>query len=430
MRTLIGFLLVVAFLAGAGLLAARYLKPAGPDIPTVQVRRGDFLVKTYTRGDLRAVNSSLVVAPTIMGGGLQITELPEMGATVKKGDVVLAFESADVQNHLEMHKWGLNEAAQQINSVQAVSAIREQSDRVDMMRAEFAVRRAELDVSRNELVSEIDAKKNLLTLEATRKRLEQEKQDMKSREKSSAADLAVFQERYNRESLDAKQAESDLDRITIRSPMDGMAGIRQNRGGDFMYPGMEVPDYAVGDPVGSGDTVLDVVDNSEMEVSGRIPETERGNLNEGQDVNIRLDALPGETFPGKVKRLAGITSRGQHSFDPTKSFDVVFSLTKQDSRLRSGLSSEVEIITERVQDAVYVPLQAVFEKEGKKWVFIRSDGKFLRQAVTTGRRSESQTLITSGLKGGEHIALLDPEARAAGGKKSKNPLASGPGSRM
>jgi hypothetical protein len=75
-------------------------------------------------------------------------------------------------------------------------------------------------------------------------------------------------------------------------------------------------------------------------------------------------------------------------------------------------------------------LQAVFEKEGKKWVFIRSDGKFLRQAVTTGRRSESQTLITSGLKGGEHIALLDPEARAAGGKKSKNPLASGPGSRM
>ena len=114
MRTLIGFLLVIAFLAGAGLLTARYLKPAGPDIPTVEVRRGDFLVKTYTRGDLRAVNSSLVVAPTIMGGGLQITELPEMGATVQKGDVVLAFDSADVQNHIEMHKWGLNEAAQQI----------------------------------------------------------------------------------------------------------------------------------------------------------------------------------------------------------------------------------------------------------------------------------------------------------------------------
>jgi len=419
---------VIAFLAGAGLLAARYLKPAGTDIPTVEVRRGDFLVKNYTRGDLRAVNSSLVVAPTIMGGGLQITELPEMGATVKKGDVVLAFDSADVQNHIEMHKWGLNEAAQQIKSVQVVSAIREQSERVDMMRAEFAVRRAELDVSRNELVSEIDAKKNLLTLEASRKRLEQEKQDVQSREKSSAADLAVYQERYNRESLDAKSAESDLNRITIRSPMDGMAGIRQNRAGES-YPGMEVPDYAVGDPVGSGDTVLDVVDNSEMEVGGRVPETERGNLNEGQDVNIRLDALPGETFPGKVKRLAGITSRG-HSFDPTKSFDVVFSLTKQDARLRSGLSAEVEIITERVKDAVYVPLQAVFEKEGKKWVFIRSDGKFLRQAVTTGRRSESQILITSGLKGSEHIALLDPEVRAASGKKSKNPLASGPGSRM
>jgi HlyD family secretion protein len=430
MRTLIAFLLVVAMLAGAGVLAARYFRPSAPDIPTVEVRRGEFLVKTYTRGDLRAVNTALILSPTIMGS-LQVTELPEMGATLQKGDVALAFDSADVQNHLDMHKWELAEAEQSIKANQANSAIREQTDRVDLMRAEFAVRRAELDVSRGELDSEIDRQKYQLTLKASQKRLEQERQDITSRQRSDEADLAVYRERYNRANLDMKRAEHDLEQITIRSPMDGMASIRPNRTGDFMFPGMDVPDYRVGDPVGSGDTILDIIDVSEMEVSGRIPETERANLGEGQDVIIRLDALPGETFPGKVKQLAGITSRGFFSFDPSKSFDVVFSLTKQDSRLRPGLGAEVEIITERVKDAVYLPLQAVFEKEGQKWVFIRNGGSFRRQAVSTGRHSESQVLITSGLKGGEYIGLLDPEARAASGKKPKNPLAGGgPGPKL
>ena len=190
---------------------------------------------------------------------------------------------------------------------------------------------------------------------------------------------------------------------------------------------MEIPEYRVGDETFSGDTVLEVVDTAELEVGGRVGEADRANLKEGQEVHIRPDALPGVSLAGKIKSLAGMTSRNFFSSDPNKTFDVVFTLTQQDNRLRPGMSSEVDIITERVSSTIYVPLQAIFEKEGKKCVFVKSGAEFTRKEITAGRKSESQVEIAKGLQAGELVALVDIEARGSAARKTKNPLTPGPG---
>lgn len=429
MRIVAAFLLLIALLAGTGVLAARYFKPTVPDIPTVTVSRGEFLVKTYARGDLRTERSGLVVAPNI-GGALVITQLAPTGASVSKDELLLAFDPAEQQNHLATHRSRLEEAEQEIAKNRAEAAVREQTNRVELLKAEFAVRRAELDVSRNELVSEIDAKKNLLALEAARKRLAQLREDVQSRRQSSEAELAVAQEKRNKAALDLKEAERRLERITLRSPMAGLVSVRPNRfASNFWYPGIDVPEYRPGDQAFPGDTVLEVVDTTQMEVTGRINEMDRGNLREGQDVLIRPDALPGAALPGKLKSVAGMTSRGFFSMDPNRTFDAVFSLARQEPRLRPSMTVEIEIITERAPNAVFVPAQAVFEKEGKKWVYVSSDGRFQRREVLTGRRSENQVLIARGLAGGEQVSLLDPEDRRMAGKRAKSPLAATPGAR-
>jgi multidrug resistance efflux pump len=428
MRALLGFLLLIALLTGGGYLVARYFKPPAVEIPVVGVRRGEFLVKTRARGDLRAVKSTLVNAPSI-GGSLSIVSLKAMGEPVKEGDVVLAFDPADQQNALDTSRSRLEEAQQSLRKIEADQAIARHTDQVELLKAEFAVRRAELDVSRNELVSQIDAQKNLLALEAARKRLAQLQEDIRSRQKSGEAERAVAQEKVNKADLDVKQARTRLDQITVKAAMTGLVNVRQNRfaSGGFFTTGMEIPEYRVGDQTFSGDTVMEVVDTAALEVGGRIGEADRANLKEGQEVQIRPDALPGVTLAGQVKSAAGMTSRSFFSNDPNKTFDVVFSLKQQDSRLRPGMSVEVDIITERVREAVFVPSQAIFDKEGKKWVFVKSGGGFDRREVTLGRKSESQVEITKGLQGGEQLALVDIESRDNVARKTKNPLAAGPG---
>lgn len=423
MRLLAAFLVVIVMLASSGMLVAKYFKPsAGPEVPTILARRGEFLVTTHTRGDLRAEKSGTLIAPNI-GGTLLITSLSVMSAPVGEKEVVLGFDPSEQQHLVATHQSEQDEAEQEVTKIRADAAIREQTDKVDLMKAEFAVRRAELDVSRNELVSQIDAKKNLLILEAARKKLAQLREDIQSRRQSSEAELAVSKEKNNKALLDVQQAKQRIEQITVHSPMLGLASIRQNRFSFPWVPGTDPPEFRVGDLVFGGTTILEVVDTKQMEVAGKVPETERGNMKEGQEVLIRLDSLPNEAFPGKVKSLAGMTTRGFFSADPTKSFDAVFSLTKQDLRLRPGMSGEVEIVTERTPDAVYVPRQAVFEKEGKKLVFLKTAGGFQRREVSTGHPSESQVLIANGLKGGEEVALLDPEARAGAAKRKNNTLA-------
>lgn len=422
MRVLIGFLVLVAILASAGMLVARYFKPSQSDLPTVSVHRGDMLVKTYTRGELRAVTSALVVAPNI-GGTLLISKMAATGTRVEKDEPVLAFDPAEQQNNVAMNESRVSEAEQEITKIKADVAVRTQQEKVDLMKAEFAVRRAELDVSRNELVSEIDAKKNLLVLEAARKKLAQLREDIESRQRTSDAELAMAKEKYNKAALDLKQANERLNKINIKSSITGLVSARQNRfaTGGMWFPGIDVPDYRVGDQAFDGDTVLDVVSTEQMEVLGKVNEVDRGNLKEGQEVSISVDGIAGEVFPGKLKTLSGMASQ-QFFADPTKTFDVVFTLQKQDARLRPGVNAEVEVITERMKGVVYVPAQAVFEKEGKKWVYVQNDGRFSRREVETARRSESQVMIAKGLSGGEIVSLLDPEDRSSQTRRSNNPL--------
>src|SRR5258708_20908638 len=102
-----------------------------------------------------------------------------------------------------------------------------------------------------------------------------------------------------------------------------------------------------------------------MEVRGKVTETERDSLKEGQKDTVQVDALPGRTFTAKVGALSGNASRG--SFFETsavRQFDVGLQLDQLDSQMRAGSSLRVVIDGHEIPTALHVPRQAVFEKNG------------------------------------------------------------------
>jgi hypothetical protein len=92
--------------------------------------------------------------------------------------------------------------------------------------------------------------------------------------------------------------------------------------------------------------------------------------------------------------------------------------------LRPGLLADVEIIVEQLPNAVHIPVQAVFEKEGKPVVYVKVGNTFEPRFIKPLKRSESTMVISEGLKAGELIALADPTARR-GEKKGKEEKSSG-----
>lgn len=88
-----------------------------------------------------------------------------------------------------------------------------------------------------------------------------------------------------------------------------------------------------------------------------------------------------------------------------------------DVLLRPGLLADVEIIVEKIPNAIHIPAQAVFEREGKMVVFVKEGERFVARQIKPSKRSESTLVVSEGLKPGEVIAMADPEAKPGAGKK-------------
>lgn len=528
---------------------------AQQQIATARVRRGDVVVRSYARGELRATRSVTLTAPNLFGT-VQVTRLAPLGSFAHEKDLIVEFDDSEVNSRLEEKQLELDQIDEQVKKAEADLAVRNNQDQVDLLTANFGVRRAELEVKRNELLSAIDAKKNELSLEEAKRRLQQLQSDIKSRQAQSQAEIAVLREKKNKGLLELSREKARLSQVKLLSPMTGLVAIKQNRP-NFFFPGMQIPDIREGDQLNPGIAVADVLDLSELEVLARVGELDRANLREDQDVIIRLDAIPGKDINGKIKSMSGTATANVFSSDPAKKFDVVFSLNmkqlfstlgvkpekiqqilalseqnrrkpalglsgkpapgpaampmmmarpgqpmsapppggavmrmagppnppsngppapgkpapamivqagppgaaqtapgpgappammmglsraqqfsdqelasaklppppEEDSQfdvlLRPGLLADVEIIVEKVPNAIHIPIQAVFEKDGKLVAYVKTGNRFEERPFTALKRSESTIVVAKGLEPGEVVALADPTAKKDDKKKSK-----------
>lgn len=322
-------------------------------VATAKVRRGDVVIRAYSRGELRAVRSITLTAPNLFGT-VQVTRLAPVGSFAKEKDLIVEFDDSERRAALEETLLEVEQIDEQIKKAKADLAIRDNQDQVDLLRTRYNVRRAELEVKRNELISAIDAKKNLLTLQEQQRRLKQLESDIESRRQQGLASLAVLQEQRNKSMLDVRREEQRIAQTKVLSSIAGLVAIRQNRSGFFMF-GQQVPDIREGDTVQPGMMIADVLDLSELEVVAKVGELDRANLHEGQEVTIALDAIANKRFHGKIKGMSGTASANVFSGDPAKKFDVIFSVDMRE--LLTALN---------VKPAEIARIMATAEKNAKK----------------------------------------------------------------
>jgi HlyD family secretion protein len=398
------------------------LPDARSSVPTAKVVRGPLKLTVYATGELRAGRTVNLVAPPA-GGALRILKLVPTGSVVKKGDVVIQFDPSDQQYTLEQAKSDLAGAEQEIVKMKADNAVQASQDKLNLLTARYDVRRGELNAAANELIGTIDAKKNELTLDEARQHLAQLERDAAARVSTSAAALAVLQEKRHKAELAMERAQSIIDHLDVTSPIDGLVSVKENRDGQFFFfSGMVLPEYKEGDTTASGRNIADVIEAGRMEARAQVTEVDRGNLQTGQSAIVEIDALPGRTYAAKVGPLG--TTAAQGSFFQTSAvrrFDIVLKLDHPDPMMRAGSSLRVVIDGREMKEALHVPRQAVFEKAGKSFVFLQNGDRFERHDVKVLNATESRAAI-SGLHDGDVIALVDPDLALSRTKSSSGPL--------
>ncbi len=234
---------------------------------------------------------------------------------------------------------------------------------------------------------------------------------------SAVARLSSAQQKYAGQVAVLEQAQTNLNRTTLASPIDGTIieltreiGERV-RGSDF-----------------SEDTVMTVAALSSMEVKIEVGEHEVVHLRNGQHAELSVDALEGQSFEGSVVEIAQkATIKNPGTESEVTTFPVKVALETRPPGVLPGMSSEVRITAETHDNAIIVPIQAVTVRPDKslpdsqppgetslaarrrsetlaKIVFVvDAENKARARRVRTGIASDTDLEVLDGLKEGERV---------------------------
>ncbi len=398
---------VLALAAWGARYVARDLQTGGATrIPTATVRRGDVTFTVVARGELQGGNSKTLTAPMTGSPQLILTSLRSSGDLVNEGDVVAEFDTTEETYKLREAEADLAEAEQQVIQAANESAAKEEELNNELIKTRGELRLAEIECERNPLLPAIVAKQNELALEATRDRLRKLEQDYPSRKAAAAASIAIQQAARKKAEVAAETARRNIGMMRLKAPMAGYVNVERNTNSNFFFPGMQFPMLQVGDSVRAGTGVVQIPDMKSWEIAAKISEQDRGLLAVGQPVEVRVVALPGGVFHGRVTNLGGTTGP---PWD--RRFECKMSLDDPVPALRPGMSTRMVVTTETARDVIWIPAQALFESDGRRQVFLKSGDGFLAKEVELVRSSESRVVV-KGLSEGEVIATANPSSRS------------------
>ncbi|HVN21562.1 MAG TPA: efflux RND transporter periplasmic adaptor subunit [Dongiaceae bacterium] len=395
---------IVALLLGASgvLLGAVRLSRRGPGVPTIEVKRGEFLDSLQFRGEVKALKSITISAPAEVGE-LQIIKIASEGTIVKAGDVVVEFDKTKTAQDLAQYNSALKSAEAEIGQAKAQAHLAEEENKTAVLKARYDVEAAKLEASKQEIVSKIEGEEAKLKLADAEQKLREAETKQNSDAALNKSTIESKEQASKKAQYDATRAERALSQMTLRAPAAGTISLLQHWGGSGMVT------YRPGDRAWPGAAMAELPDATTLRITARVDETERGRLAPNQPVTVQLNAIPDRQFTGHIERISEIASLDFTSGWPlTRNFTLEVGLDQSDSRFKQGITGDVTVVVDKVANAIIMPAQALFQKSGQNVAYVWHRGEFEEKIVEIGRRSGDKIMVAKGVVAGDQVALKDP----------------------
>jgi HlyD family secretion protein len=367
-------------------------------VATADVRRGEFLISVKSSGEIRAANSFTLTTPRVRYGQMQIIYLVPEGTVVKPGDVIIRFASTDVDKTIADKEAELSINKSDLDKFNADKALRLSELDGGLRNAELSYEQAKLQVEKMKFEADMQRKEAEINLERNRISYEQAKRKVESQgvvDKSEERKLVLKVQQIQN---DLNRAKQDKEQYTLKATLGGLAVYENN-----WSTGRKI---AVGDSPWGGMALVSLPDLSKMQSLTNVNEVDVSKVKKDQKVKIKLDAFPEKEFAGVVSSVGTIGQQRDQS--NTKTFEIIVDIDGTDPVLKPGMTTSNEVVMSSIPDTLYVPIEAVFEKDGKTVVYKGSRA----QEVTLGVKNSNFVIVSGGLHAGDKIALRDPNIAA------------------
>jgi HlyD family secretion protein len=325
----------IVALTAAGIVRHRMTEAALPPVRVESVERRDLSSVVMASGNILPKRSVHISADTVG----RVTRLAvDEGERVRAGQFLLQIDPETLESVVQRGEAGLAAAREAVNSAKvAISAAQARYEMASQNRKRMEALFQEKLVSR-ETVDRMDEE------------IEVRESELHARE----AEMRAAEQRLEQEIADLRGARHQLSKVTIESPMNGLITQLNIEEGETVL---------VGTMNNPGTVLMTIADLSVIQAELEVDESDVVDLRLGQRANVRIDALVGRSYRGQITKIGSSALRSANPFqtvtDPNPNFEVIVTLDDEVPDARPGFSCSAEIITNTIQGATAVPIQAV-----------------------------------------------------------------------
>jgi len=403
---------VVALLVVGGVVAgvAFSAQSGAPQITVAKATSETLGVVVTASGKVEAAVRSDVYPPNI--GTLQTIEATD-GATVKAGDVIAVMDTGPFELQVQQAYAGVRGAYAQLEAVNkgvpaaiercaaaagvtaantSYSAAHEAyTGFLAAYKAAPAPAKPSMEATLTQLkIANDSAYAGLLNAKSGQSQL--------SRVARVAAARASANASIDSANYALRVAKSTLSKATLTAPTDGVVIFNP-----IGTPGAEgsVPKASAGAAVAPQAAPFTVVRLGSINFNAQVDEADVDKVRNGMKAKISLDAFPSDSFEGTVET---VRSTAIQTTTGGIAFPVLVKIDPKAKNLLLGMSGSVDIEVNAVPDALTVPIEAILDESGKKFVFVVEGTKVKKVEVTTGSLTDTRAEIVKGLKAGDSVA--------------------------
>lgn len=359
------------------------------EVSVFKVKKGDVeaTITATTTGTVKAKAVSKI-SSQYMGKIARI--LRREGARVKKNETLVELENRDARAQVGLARANLRAAQADLNQLllskdivtsQTSAMVNQTKSKLDSALANHS-RAASLYPKG--MISKQEMEDSRTLLDVARADYKNAKaNELQEGMKDEEIKMAVA--RVDQMQANLEMAEVQLSRTYIKSP----------------YPGVITELFVeTGEILNVGTTVLELADESNMEVEAAIDEVDAGKLRLGQDVKLTFDAFKGKIFIGKIVKIYPLVTTTK---EQNRTVNINVGINIVEEGIKVGMSMDVEVITGRVNNVLFIPTNSIIERSEGQFVYIYREGAARTRKIKTGLSNWETSEVVEGLKEGDEV---------------------------
>lgn len=366
------------------------------------VEKGPFEIAVMVTGELQALNETEIKGPSALRSrslrihNVKIQELITEGTVVDSGDWVATLDRSEADNMLKDIQDDLERLESVYTRAKLDTTIELRNLRDNLVNLKFTAEEAEITLEQSKFEPPATIRQAEISLERAERAYEQALKNYDLKVKEARANVREAQINLDKERRRQSEMIAALAEFDIKAPAPGMVIYKRDWRGQKRTAGSEINPWDL--------AVATLPDLSTMISRTYVNEIDISKIEEGQKVHIGVDAFPEKEFSGNVVEVANIGEQLPNT--DAKVFEVRIELNENDTILRPSMTTSNRIITNVLQEVLYLPLEAVRSNDTLSYVF--TPGKE-RQIVVLGESNENSIIIEHGLKKGDVVYLSTPD---------------------